>query len=178
LYLARYKVEFMQDTGCTCFSEINDNILMWSHYADGHRGLCLQFNTGIDLFNKVFMVKYSNSYPNLDFVKLIMMEKHEKISEEMLTPLLTKYTCWEYEREWRAFHKIPNTLYGYGATGLRSVFFGTSINEADLEIVCLILLGQHRDIKFFRARKNSLLYKLEFDEFCYSPYISREITMP
>ena len=28
-----------------CFSEVDDNILMWSHYADSHKGLCLEFDT-------------------------------------------------------------------------------------------------------------------------------------
>ena len=33
-----------------CFSEINDDILMWSHYSDGHRGFCLKFDTSYPPF--------------------------------------------------------------------------------------------------------------------------------
>jgi hypothetical protein len=29
----------------TCFSEVNYNILMWSHYANNHKGICLKFKT-------------------------------------------------------------------------------------------------------------------------------------
>ena len=29
--------------GIVCFSDINDSILMWSHYADSHTGFCLGF---------------------------------------------------------------------------------------------------------------------------------------
>jgi len=172
-FTARYQREYMHNVGCTCFSESNNNILTWSHYADGHKGLCLEFDTSIELFNKVFKVNYSDSYPNLDFVTLITMDKKDKISEAMLEPLLTKYTCWEYEKEWRAFHQEPNKLYGYGTTGLKSVYFGTSIDEADLEIVCLILLGQHHNINFFRASKSSQRYKLEFSKFNYRPHIDK-----
>lgn len=28
-----------------CFSETEDNILMWSHYADNHQGICLRFRS-------------------------------------------------------------------------------------------------------------------------------------
>mgnify|MGYP002227506002 FL=1 len=35
----------MQDTVLVgCFSERNDSLLMWSHYADEHRGLCIGYN--------------------------------------------------------------------------------------------------------------------------------------
>ena len=29
--------------GIYCLSAVPDDILMWAHYADGHRGFCLQF---------------------------------------------------------------------------------------------------------------------------------------
>lgn len=32
------------DKGITCFSETNDNILMWSHYSNKHEGICLGFD--------------------------------------------------------------------------------------------------------------------------------------
>ena len=39
------KSDIMQDTVLVgCFSERNDSLLMWSHYADEHRGLCFGYN--------------------------------------------------------------------------------------------------------------------------------------
>lgn len=37
--------ENRQKTGIACFSEVNDNILMWSHYANSCRGFCLEYDT-------------------------------------------------------------------------------------------------------------------------------------
>ncbi len=34
-----------QNWGVYCLCEKPDNLLMWSHYADAHRGICLQFDT-------------------------------------------------------------------------------------------------------------------------------------
>ena len=31
--------------GVCCFSELVDDLLMWGHYANGHRGFCLEFDT-------------------------------------------------------------------------------------------------------------------------------------
>lgn len=34
--------KMLQKFGVISFSEVNDNILMWSHYADQHHGFCLE----------------------------------------------------------------------------------------------------------------------------------------
>src|SRR5688500_14230662 len=36
---------FLNERGVACFTENPDNLLMWSHYADGGRGICLAFST-------------------------------------------------------------------------------------------------------------------------------------
>ncbi|MFC6520321.1 DUF2971 domain-containing protein [Undibacterium arcticum] len=37
--------ERMQNIGVMCLSEDKNNKLMWSHYADSHRGICIGFST-------------------------------------------------------------------------------------------------------------------------------------
>jgi hypothetical protein len=54
--------------GVACLSETFNNILLWSHYADGHKGICLEFDTSCFSFNdleKMHKVVYDNSYPTL-----------------------------------------------------------------------------------------------------------------
>ncbi len=41
--------DFNKTNGISCFSEINDNLLMWSHYGGQHRSFCLEFNTRYEL---------------------------------------------------------------------------------------------------------------------------------
>ncbi len=45
-------VTALQQRGVACFSAKVDDILRWSHYADGHRGSCLEFDTGLEPFSK------------------------------------------------------------------------------------------------------------------------------
>jgi hypothetical protein len=90
--------KILTQTGCTCFSEVKDNVLLWSHYADGHKGICLEFDTSVPLFAKVKEVKYSQKFPSIDPIKMLFGSKDE-ISEEWLKPICTKYECWNYEKE-------------------------------------------------------------------------------
>ena len=162
--------KLLSKRGGTCFSEVNDNILLWSHYADGHRGICLEFDTSFPLFSKARKVNYSIGFPSIDPVKM-MFGNEDEIVDEFSRPLFTKYECWSYEKEWRLFHLEPNKEYGYGEA-LKSVYFGLSVNRVDLEIVCLILQGQSKNIKFYKAIKDKSKYSLSFEEFTYTPYIA------
>ncbi len=157
--------------GCTCFSELNNHILMWSHYANSHKGMCLEFDTSFDPFTRVFPVQYSPNFPQINPVKMITNFGTDVIYRESVKPLLTKYECWEYEAEWRLFHVEPRKLYGYPVEALKAVYFGTQVDLADLEIVCLVLQGQCKDVRFYRAQKGKLRYEIEFVEFDYTPHI-------
>lgn len=161
----------LHQIGCTCLSETNNQILMWAHYAKGHTGMCLEFDTSKDPFSKALSVSYSNDFPKINPVNIILRDDEALLGKEALKPLVTKYECWEYEKEWRLFHKEPNKLYGYSTDALRAVYFGASVNFADLEIVCLILQGQSKNIKFYQSNKSKTKYELEFEEFTYTPHI-------
>ena len=78
------------------------NILMWSHYADSHRGACLQFDTrkwdprkyrpGYVVRN----VRYSMRRP------LVSLSRKAQQNTELLNKIaFTKHKNWYYEQEWR-----------------------------------------------------------------------------
>lgn len=46
----------MQHQGIACFSAKVDDLLMWSHYADGHRGFCLEFEGSYPPLSKALLV--------------------------------------------------------------------------------------------------------------------------
>jgi hypothetical protein len=41
---SRFLKRLHEEVGVLCFSEKYDNILMWSHYAKSHTGLCVEFS--------------------------------------------------------------------------------------------------------------------------------------
>jgi hypothetical protein len=90
---------FNNNVGILSLSVIPDHELMWSHYADSHKGLVLCFDEQHAFFNRrrsendefyfVSEVRYSDS-PALSMASL---------DGDML--LVTKGTKWTYEKEWR-----------------------------------------------------------------------------
>jgi hypothetical protein len=90
--------------GVACFSSTYDELLMWSHYGDIGKGVCLIFDKEI-LFNK-----NKEGYPKIEKVSYI--EKLPSIDVHLTetrihfdtTPIITsKRKNWSYEKEVRAF---------------------------------------------------------------------------
>lgn len=91
--------------GCLCTS--NKNRLMWSHYADSHKGFCVEYDfSGSDeetLSKLPFPVVYSEERPLVPWeAALDNSEKNmEQAARAIMMGLLTKDKAWEYENEWR-----------------------------------------------------------------------------
>ena len=76
---------------------------------------------------------------------------------------------WSYEREWRVLHAEAGTAFHYPAACLTGIYFGPEISFEALEIICLILQGQNPDFRFWKGRRSETEFKVEFDEFTYTP---------
>ncbi len=76
----------------TCFSEVCDEILMWSHYAARHNGVCLAFDFNSDICKKIKKCQYI--YPTKGF-SVTNLEDATVI----------KARNWHYEKEWRYIEK-------------------------------------------------------------------------
>ena len=94
LMLAAWK----QEIGILCLTERPYNMTMWSHYAEGHSGACLQFAMPLfgDNVAGVSKVEYRRDVLRFDMAD---MPNHPEI-------FWTKGAEWDYEREWRLI-KIP-----------------------------------------------------------------------
>lgn len=113
------------DIGVLCLSEINDDILMWSHYSQGHTGFCLEFSYSPKeyFFGRALKVNYKLDYPLVNF----FISTSEERFKEMI---FTKARFWEYEKEWR----IVEYDYGRGAYGfpkelLTGITFGCQMSD-------------------------------------------------
>jgi hypothetical protein len=159
--------KFAATKGITCFSEINDDLLMWSHYGGQYKGFCLEFRTTGEMFGKVRKVRYMDSMPVLNIADAIVNNNYEQI----IDLYCTKSTAWRHEHEWRAIHNQAGTLFTYEADTLKAVYFGPDIDQHAREIVCLILAGQNPDVELWQGKRSATKFKVEFDRFTYMPYI-------
>lgn len=62
--VVRLRTKLFKKSCVSCFSETNNNFLMWSHYASKHTGICLEFT----IENKSFPFELIDSY-NKDSVE-------------------------------------------------------------------------------------------------------------
>jgi hypothetical protein len=154
--------DFAKQRGVACFSERNDDLLMWSHYGGHYKGLCLEFSTNSETFKKIHQVKYVTEQPTIG-VDVALRGDFDAIKELFCT----KSSAWCYEKEWRAIHKVAGTEFCYPADSLTGVYFGPDIDQQSLEIVCLILAGQNENVKLWRGSRSTKQFKVLFEPFDY-----------
>ncbi|MCG7923059.1 MAG: DUF2971 domain-containing protein [Candidatus Thiodiazotropha lotti] len=91
-----WKNEISKKIGFLCFSLNKRNPLLWSHYAQKHKGLALEFEVSDEL---VIPVRYRQTRQKLD---LEAIRKEGGFSASLAERLgSTKYIDWEYEDEVR-----------------------------------------------------------------------------
>lgn len=92
-----------------CFSETYDNNLMWSHYADSYRGVCIEYDiaklSDENTIKQLFPVYYSKSrevFYDMEILNDYMRGVRDmKRLEDSKGIFLSKADHWKYEREWR-----------------------------------------------------------------------------
>ena len=95
-----------------CFSERFDSPLMWSHYSDSHKGVCLEYEVPDDV--NYHKVTYQKERPTVFLYKTISHFlaqaiiddfRTDKLSiddmSDLILPFTTKSIDWTYEKEIR-----------------------------------------------------------------------------
>jgi len=96
-----FRNDMNERNGLLCFSENWNNPVLWSHYADKHKGICLGFDVTDGMLIKAV---YSNK---LVPVKLDKTVKTPRFTEQFMKKLLaTKFSHWKYEEEYRLYVKL------------------------------------------------------------------------
>lgn len=110
----------------TCMTESNTNTLMWSHYADSNRGICVEYDLKL-ISNPLFGIT-THLFPVLYMDKRLLFKNlsslvtdHERLKydiaedyvydaddslDDILPLFLSKGRCWEYEQEWRIIYTL------------------------------------------------------------------------
>ena len=135
--------------GISCFSKKHNNILMWSHYADNHRGVCLKFNISDEVFFDEFHpVTYINRFPSF--------QDRSDFSDSNKFLFYIKAKDWEYESEVRVLKK-PNELFGFNPRVLEAIYFGAKCTSDNISKMIDIIrnLNTYNNLKFYQMRLDS-----------------------
>lgn len=101
--MSHWKKEMDANFGIICMSVNWMHPLLWSHYADKHKGMALGFDVVEEgTFTKV---KYERTRPTLDDIGLTSLDNLRE--DEMKKRLLfSKFEAWSYETEYRGFCRL------------------------------------------------------------------------
>jgi Protein of unknown function (DUF2971) len=151
-----------------CLSTHPDSTLMWSHYADSCKGICLEFSVRNNLFCRALQIEYLSSYP--------LFALADENEYENIRPLLTKSDVWWYENEFRliasehpiVFEGVPTTRNGFLSfpkESLEAVIIGPLMRQPDQKLIRSIVSGSGWNVALKVASLVPDRYKLEIKAF-------------
>ncbi|MDP2335163.1 MAG: DUF2971 domain-containing protein [Bacteroidota bacterium] len=150
------------------------NLLLWSHYANSHKGFCIEYDLDVltQYNNEVntFWVNYSDKIPVFK-PKLFLGKDNEVIRH--FTGFKSKY--WKYENEFRLLYDNSG-LQDYEHKAVRSIYFGIRMDDKEKERIFETLQG--RSIQYFQMCLLPRKYEL-YSEKIVDPYyrVKREIVI-
>ncbi len=153
---------------------------MWSHYAEKHTGLCVEFSRS-GYLNFTLQVQYTQEYPSLDYFRAMDDMRGPLEARYVIDRLyLSKANDWGYEKEWRllAFaaprtytKNVPPDLL-YGEKGLHDfptnlitrVILGCRMPNEDKEKVKGWIRGGPANPTLCEAREADGFFRLDVTE--------------
>jgi hypothetical protein len=163
--------------GIFCTATNKDSLLMWSHYADHHRGVVLELQPNLEKDSALLAsrpVHYSNERPLMyrsarDMVERALFMSAEDVANALLRSLIyTKSLEWEYEGEFRL--AIPRFV-PQGASAayldlypdeLSRVYFGCRVTDEQRRELEGLARTLNPNVRFSRAVIARREYALEW----------------
>ena len=148
--------------GILSMSTIWDNILMWGHYANCHKGFCIGlYEKNLresNAFGRGGIVNYQNEFPKINPL--------DDIIEKSFTQTHFKALNWQYESEFRLtktiFPEVPtetDRIVNFKDDTIAEIILGLNISKDDEQTI--IEIARKRKIKIYKTYKKVLEFKLD-----------------
>lgn len=157
LAFTNMKKEMSKDNGLICFSKEWSNPVIWSHYADRHKGICLGFDISENLPDDALIpIEYEAERLA---VEILDAEGNLKIDETLIKKIsATKYDSWKYEQEVRILvnlneKDIESGFFFFdfeGSLMLREVILGAERNKDVSKIQTI--LKSYENVRLIQSR--------------------------
>jgi hypothetical protein len=132
--------------GIASFAESYENELMWTHYADEYRGICIAYITdllqrGLHDGTSLVRMAYGEESPPISAVQALDPQRAARII------MSHKKLNWYYEREWRVLGSKGKNIIRFEPLGrlIAAVYLGSRIESLHEEEIT-------RKIRPFRIR--------------------------
>jgi len=151
-------IELKKEFGIYSLSKSYNHELLWAHYANNHRGFCIEydFNTVMNSHKNndfsSFDIKYSKKPPQIEIQDLVGKGQNELI--EKLAGVKSK--GWSYENEIR-ITTDKFGLHDYDYQAVTGICFGVRMSNDDRKHIMSRLRG--RGIKYYEIVLDEKSYK-------------------
>lgn len=165
-HFSKYKV--------LCLSARNDSILMWSHYADHHRGAVLQFSCLEEpdsSWSIAEPIVYSERMPRFVEEQELrdLITGRAKPNNDLIVKrtIFSKAKDWEYENEWRVYLPSANSdveFMSFNPPELTGIYFGCRSSETERNELLSLAKEINPSLSAFHAKKSEREFFLKFDK--------------
>ena len=155
------------------FTHRQDNMLMWRHYANSHKGFCIEYDVeellAFDELNNgnLMPIIYSDFRFNINYFAIHADITKDFYKGSVNLGTLVKSSAWAYEKEWRlsihtdlihgsksaqgVLHKMPKP---------RALYLGSKIQKNDETLLRGIC--DERNIQVYRVFEDSKAYAMNW----------------
>lgn len=159
IYRNEIYTEFQQymAKGMYCLSKIKKNMLMWAHYGDQHRGICLGYEIPKSLHTQIDKVSYSgNKVIDInDIHSMLKGDKNVRVKVNRMV-WLQKAPVWKYEKEWRLMGNLNEEV---TSLKLKKIIFGSRCKESVISTIQKLIINKNK-IKIYKVIENTNSFKI------------------
>ena len=165
--------ELLKKIRIACFSTSPLNALMYSHYTDKHKGICIEYD--FSNFNKkdtttstLLEVKYKEELKIDSEISQISMKSDDDTDKEIsfLDLFRTKHLNWEYEKEYRVMtYDETDEVNKVGKIYLpiKAIYLGKDFPQDNRKLITELIKG--KGIKLYQVRLHEHnVFRLEAEE--------------
>lgn len=155
--------QIMRTCKILCLTTSAINALMWSHYAEGHKGIVLEFSALNDSpYTLAQPVNYLDSIPALydeeTLSDVLAGTASIDVRKALDAMVYTKAKEWAYENEWRVFtgdgrdKEAPYEDVPFGHKELTAIIFGAKMPEPNRIEFAAMAKAINPDIRLLEAK--------------------------
>lgn len=147
------------DKGIASFAERAICPLMWSHYGDQHRGICIGYSVPDKAASDLWKVRYGGSRL-VEASEVAAMIDGDDIARRKVDEavLMRKAASWGYEREWRLIGRRGTQS---SPLELEEIVFGMRCRPSSEYTVAKALESRDRSVKFYEIHEDPGSFKLK-----------------
>ncbi|MGY5790229.1 DUF2971 domain-containing protein len=147
------------DKGIVSLSERWQSPLMWSHYGDQHRGLCIGYSVPGDVGDSLRKVNYGGSRLVRASAVAAMLRDDagaQRLVDDLV--LLQKAPDWNYECEWRLIGRRGSQD---SPLEMEEITFGMRCDLAVKYAIVRALEGRQRPVAFYEMHEDEGTFDLK-----------------